>query len=90
MISNKLSYREIVSRSLFANQITNDAFTSLFMVHKHLNYISSGNIFYLFFLFKACLKRISTSNGVPFLWPCGSNTDQTVTTDDSSHYQVMY
>lgn len=39
IISDKLSNREIVSRSLFANPITNDAFTSLVMFNKHLNYI---------------------------------------------------
>lgn len=60
MISNKLSYREIVSRSVFANPITNDALTSLLMFNKHLNYISSGNIFYqfLFVFIKHALKGI--------------------------------
>lgn len=59
-ITNKLSYREIVSRSVFANPITNDALTSLLMLNKHINYISSGNIFYqfLFVFIKHALKGI--------------------------------
>lgn len=42
---NEMNCREIVPRSVFENQIANDAFTSLFSLNYHLHYLPTVTLF---------------------------------------------